>query len=121
MCSRKRLTFIKDCINNESVCHFMVVQLFKLSTKDNQNKLEFWITVSGSQNRKPKSFRVFAEVTQVKVNNKMTMCHLFRKLSDTFNQNPPHILDKILVKHIPVKKHSQSLTLSPNVKFIENK
>ena len=35
MCSRKRLTFIKDFINNESVCHFMVVQLFKLSTKDN--------------------------------------------------------------------------------------
>ena len=34
MCSRKRLTFIKDFINNESVCHFMVVQLFKLSTKD---------------------------------------------------------------------------------------
>ena len=34
MCSRKRLTFIKDLINNESVCHFMVVQLFKLSTKD---------------------------------------------------------------------------------------
>ena len=28
MCSRKRLTFIKDCINNESVCHFMVVQLY---------------------------------------------------------------------------------------------
>ena len=27
MCSRKRLTFIKDFINNESVCHFMVVQL----------------------------------------------------------------------------------------------
>ena len=26
MCSRKRLTFIKDFINNESVCHFMVVQ-----------------------------------------------------------------------------------------------
>ena len=34
MSSRKRLTFIKDFINNESVCHFMVVQLFKLSTKD---------------------------------------------------------------------------------------
>ena len=34
MCSRKRLTFIKDFINNESVCHFMVVQLFKLSAKD---------------------------------------------------------------------------------------
>ena len=34
MCSRKRSTFIKDFINNESVCHFMVVQLFKLSTKD---------------------------------------------------------------------------------------
>ena len=34
MCSRKRLTFIKDFINNESVCHFMVVQLFKLYTKD---------------------------------------------------------------------------------------
>ena len=34
MCSRKRLTFIKDFNNNESVCHFMVVQLFKLSTKD---------------------------------------------------------------------------------------
>ena len=34
MCSRKCLTFIKDLINNESVCHFMVVQLFKLSTKD---------------------------------------------------------------------------------------
>ena len=33
MGSRKRLTFIKDFINNESVCHFMVVQLFKLSTK----------------------------------------------------------------------------------------
>ena len=28
MCSRKRLTFIKDFINNESVCHFMVVQLY---------------------------------------------------------------------------------------------
>ena len=27
MCSRKRLTFIQDFINNESVCHFMVVQL----------------------------------------------------------------------------------------------
>ena len=25
MCSRKRLTFIKDFINNESVCHFMVI------------------------------------------------------------------------------------------------
>ena len=37
MCSRKRLTFIKDFINNESVCHFMVVQLFKLSTKDKFN------------------------------------------------------------------------------------
>ena len=34
MCSRKRLTFIKDFINNESVCHFKVVQQFKLSTKD---------------------------------------------------------------------------------------
>ena len=34
MFSRKHLTFIKDFINNESVCHFMVVQLFKLSTKD---------------------------------------------------------------------------------------
>ena len=34
MCSRKRLTFIKDFINNESVCHFMVVQLFKLSTNN---------------------------------------------------------------------------------------
>ena len=29
MCSRKRLTFIKDFINNESVCHFMVVQQFR--------------------------------------------------------------------------------------------
>ena len=28
MCSRKRLTFIKDFINNESICHFMVVQLY---------------------------------------------------------------------------------------------
>ena len=28
MCSRKRLTFIKDFINNESVCHFMVVRIW---------------------------------------------------------------------------------------------
>ena len=39
MCSRKRLTFIKDFINNESVCHFMVVQLFKLSTKDIKKRI----------------------------------------------------------------------------------
>ena len=29
------LTYIKVFLNNESVCDFMVVQLFKLSTKDN--------------------------------------------------------------------------------------
>ena len=45
MCSRKRLTFIKDFINNESVCHFMVVQLFKLSTKENKlSWLNFRVT-----------------------------------------------------------------------------
>ena len=32
--SRRRWTYIKVFLNNESICHFMVVQLFKLSTKE---------------------------------------------------------------------------------------
>ena len=31
---RGRLTYIKIFLSNESVCHFMIVQLFKLSTKE---------------------------------------------------------------------------------------
>ena len=92
-----------DCDHRRRLITITWILLVLNKIQINQNKLEFWIKVSGSQNSKPKSFRVFAEVAQVKVNNKMTMCHLFRKLSDTFNQNPPLIFDKILVKHISVK------------------
>ena len=40
------------------------------------------------------------------------------KLPTMFHQNPPHTLDKIVAEHISMKKQSQSLTLSSNVKVI---
>ena len=40
------------------------------------------------------------------------------KLPAMFDKNPPHTIEKIVKKLITTKKHSQSLTLTPNVKVI---
>ena len=45
----------------------------------------------------------YAKVGQLKVNNNQVMLHLFMKLSDTFDQNPPCTFDKIREKPIPMK------------------
>ena len=71
-----------------------------------------------SQNRKFQHYTVFAKVGQLKVNNNQVMCHLSMKLSDTFDQNPPCTLDKILGKTHSDEKRSHSLTLRAKVKVI---
>ena len=45
------------------------------------------------------------------------MGQMSMKLPAMFDQNPPHTLDQIVAKHIPIKL-SQTLTLSQNVKVI---
>ena len=45
------------------------------------------------------------------------MCHLSMKLSDTFDQNPPGIFDKIR-KNYSDEKRSHSLTLRAKVKAV---
>ena len=49
------------------------------------------------------------------------MCQMSMKLPAMFDQNPPHTFDKIVKKLTTknYKKHSQSLTWTPNVKVIE--
>ena len=45
------------------------------------------------------------------------MCQMSMKLPDMFDQNPPNTIDKIVAKHIPIKKQSQtstSVTNNPN-------
>ena len=46
------------------------------------------------------------------------MCHLSMKLSDTFDQNPPCIFDKIREKTHSKGKRSHGLTLRAKVKVI---
>ena len=60
----------------------------------------------------------YANVGQLKVNNNKVMCQMSMKLLAMFDQNPPHTLDKTVKKLITIKKRSQSLTLTPNVKVI---
>ena len=46
------------------------------------------------------------------------MCQMSMKLPAMFDQNAPHIFDKLPKKLVTTKKRSQSLTLTPNVKVI---
>ena len=62
-------------------------------------------------------YTVYAKVGQIKVNNNKVMCHLSKKLSDTFDQNPAYTLTK-LGKTFSDEKRSQGLTFRANVKVI---
>ena len=44
-------------------------------------------------------------VGQLKVTNNKVMWHLSMKLFDKFDQTPPHTLDKIMAKLIPMKNN----------------
>ena len=46
---------------------------------------------------------VYANVGQLKVNNNRVLCQMSMKLPAMFDQNPPHTLDKIIVKLVPIK------------------
>ena len=42
------------------------------------------------------------ELIELKINK--IIWHLYMKLYDTFDQTPPHILDKIVAKLVPMKR-----------------
>ena len=48
-------------------------------------------------------YTVYAKVGQIKVNNNKVMCHLSKKPSDMFDQNPACTFDKIREKPILMK------------------